>query len=242
MKVFLFVPCFINHLYPSVALATWRVLRHAGNLVVYKPHGCCGQPAYNSGWTEPALITARNTQAILSDVEHDVVVVPSASCTAFMKKHWKHKTPIYELSQFLVDVLEWVPKDAYFPATVTYHDSCSALRDLNISYQPRQLLKAIKGLDLVEMSHRDRCCGFGGTFSVKFTDVSVAMGQFKLKEALKTKAQYIVSTDQSCFMHLESLSESLNYSLRFLHIAEILALSLNLLKDEDLAEFQWREG
>ncbi|NPA33341.1 MAG: (Fe-S)-binding protein [Chlorobi bacterium] len=242
MKVFLFVPCFINHLYPSVGLATWRVLERAGNFVVYKPHGCCGQPAYNAGWEEPALITARNTQVIISEEEHDVVVVPSASCTAFMKKHWEHKKPIYELTQFLVDVLGWVPENAYFPAKVTYHDSCSALRDLNISYQPRQLLKSIDGLGLVEMSHRDRCCGFGGTFSVKFTDVSVAMGQFKLREALKTKAQFVVSTDQSCFMHLESLSEALGYSLRFLHIAEILALSLNLLKDEDLAEFQWREG
>lgn len=242
MKVFLFVPCFINHLYPNVAIASWKLLEHTGNWVTYKPHGCCGQPAYNAGWEEPAIITARNTQQIISEVDHDVVVVPSASCTAFMKKNWKHKTPIYELTQFLVDVLDWTPTNAYFPRVVTYHDSCSALRDLNISYQPRKLLKSVEGLELVEMSHRDRCCGFGGTFSVKFSDVSVAMGQFKLSQALKTKAQYIVSTDQSCFMHLASLSSAMNYPLRFLHIAELLALSLNLIKDENLAEFQWGQG
>jgi L-lactate dehydrogenase complex protein LldE len=237
VKTELFIPCFIDQLYPETAFSVVRLLRRAGTEVHYNPEQtCCGQPAFNSGyWKEARSLAGK----FLDDFRlAEVIVSPSASCCGYIKNHFqklfaddqqrmeqimKIRPVIYELTDFLVNVLKKDSFGAVFPHRVTYHDACSALREYGIREEPRTLLKKVKGLELAEMENTGTCCGFGGTFSVKFTSVSSAMTQQKVENALASGAEFIVSTEASCLMNMESYIRKNNLPIRTIHIADILA-------------------
>ena len=236
MKVNLFVPCFIDQFYPEVALATVKILEKAGCEIIYnKNQTCCGQPSFNSGYTEETLELAKHFIEIFDNGLP--VVAPSASCTGFIKRNY-HKLSndknylakanhlqnrIFELTDFLVNQLHFTDFGAKFPAKVTYHDACSALREYGIKQEPRILLSKVEGIELIEMKEAETCCGFGGTFSVKFRPISVAMVEQKVESALETQADYIVSTESSCLMNIGGYIKKNNKGIKTIHIAEILS-------------------
>jgi L-lactate dehydrogenase complex protein LldE len=195
---------------------------------------CCGQPAFNSGyWNEARPIGVRVLDR-LKDAE--VVVIASGSCGAMIKKfyidlfartaHFQAAKALasksYEFSDFLVTRLGVTELGARFPHRVTFHDGCHGLRELGNKKQPRALLAKVQGLELVEMSEAETCCGFGGTFATKFPMISTAMGEVKCGSALETRAEYIVSNDASCNMHIQGLADRQQLPLRTIHLAEVL--------------------
>jgi L-lactate dehydrogenase complex protein LldE len=237
MKVDLFVPCFIDQLYPATAFNVIKLLEFAGATVRYNPEQtCCGQPAFNGGYPKEACTLAVK---FLSDFENaETIVGPSASCIGYIRNYFpqlfkddaahlagseKIKNRIFELTDFLVNVVKVVRFGAEFPHRVTYHDACSALREYGIREEPRTLLRNVKGLELIEMEGTEVCCGFGGTFSVKFSTISSAMAEQKVEKALATGAEYIISTESSCLMNLEGYIRKHNIPLKTIHIADILA-------------------
>jgi len=236
MTVQLFVPCFIDQLYPHVAFNTIKVLEKAGCEVKYNANQtCCGQPAFNAGfWGESKDVCTKFVQDFDTA---DYIVSPSASCTGFVRNNYgklfennafqspakKVANQIFELAEFLVKVLNISDFGAEFNAKVTYHDSCAALRECKIMEEPRKLLAAVKGLELVEMKETTTCCGFGGSFAVKFDTISVAMADQKIDNAIATEAEYIVSTDTSCLMHLEGRLNFNGKAIKVIHLADILA-------------------
>ena len=237
MKVQLFIPCFVDQLYPQTAFNMVKVLEKACCEVVYNTNQtCCGQPAFNAGfWDEAKAVCSK----FLKDFEgDDYIVAPSASCAGFVRNYYptvfdKHSPEdekvkstgkrIYEFTEFLTEVLEIEHFGAELNALATYHDSCAALRECNIKTGPRKLLSNVKGLQLTEMNDVETCCGFGGTFAVKFDAISIAMADQKVNNALDTKAEYIISTDLSCLMHLDGFIKGKNLSLKTMHIADVLA-------------------
>jgi L-lactate dehydrogenase complex protein LldE len=236
MTVQLFVPCFIDQLYPQVAFNAIKVLEKAGCEVKYNPNQtCCGQPAFNAGfWGESKDVCTKFVQDFDTA---DYIVSPSASCTGFVRNNYgklfennafqspakKVTNQIFELAEFLVKILKVTNVGAEFNAKVTYHDSCAALRECNIKEEPRTLLAAVKGLELVEMKETTTCCGFGGSFAVKYDTISVAMADQKIDNALATEAEYIVSTDTSCLMHLEGRINFNGKAIKIIHLADILS-------------------
>ena len=218
MLVDVFIPCFIDQFYPDTAANFVAILEKAGCDVNYNPEQtCCGQPAYNSGyWKEAKTIASK----FLDDFEHaHIVVAPSASCTGFIRNYYhklfeedekrlvqsnKIRKRVFEFSDFLVNHLKVTDIGAEFKHKVTFHDSCAGLREYGVKEEPRKLLEAVKGLELIEMDKLDVCCGFGGTFAAKFHHISTAMTEQKVEEALKTGAEYIVSTEASCLMNMEA--------------------------------------
>jgi len=236
MDIELFIPCFIDQFYPETAQNTIKVLEKAGCSVSYNPEQtCCGQPAFNSGYWKEARIVAKK---FLHDFSgNKVIVSPSASCTGFVKNYFQklfEKDPalqnrstfisenIYELSDFLVNKLQVTRFQAEFPHKVTFHDSCAGLREYGIKDEPRLLLKNVKGLELLEMKNTDTCCGFGGTFAAKFHHVSTAMTEQKVENALDTGAEYIVSTEASCLMNVDSYIKKQKLPIKTIHLADIL--------------------
>ena len=240
MNIQLFIPCFIDQLYPQTAFNTIKILEKAGCKVSYNPkQTCCGQPAFNSGyWKE----TSSMAKKFLVDFNAEMpVVAPSGSCTGFIKRHYhkilhdqptllqqfgKMKDSIYELSDFLVNILHVENLGARFPYQVTYHDSCAALREYGIKEEPRRLLAHVKGLELIEMSESETCCGFGGTFSVKHNAVSTAMADKKVQNAIESGAEFIVSTEASCLMNINAYCIKQKISLKGIHLADVLASGL----------------
>lgn len=236
MTIDLFIPCFIDQFHPDTALNTVKVLEKAGVEVNYNPdQTCCGRFAYHAGYLEEAKILG---DKFLDEFGGDrPVVSPSASCIAYIKKRYPElffntanhlnvkrlEKNVYELTDFLVNVLHYDDFGAEFPHKVTYHDSCSALRGLGIGKEARQLLSKVKGLELVEMKQTDMCCGGEFTFTMNHEEVSVGMASHKLRNALNTGAEYIVSTDWSCLMHQNSYIEANESPIRVIHIADILA-------------------
>ena len=236
MTVQLFVPCFIDQLYPQVAFNTIKVLEKAGCEVKYNTNQtCCGQPAFNAGfWGESKDICTKFVQDFDTA---DYIVSPSASCTGFVRNNYgkifennafqspakKVTNQIFELSEFLVNVLNYTDFKAEFNAKITYHDSCAALRECKIKTEPRKLLEKVKGLELVEMNETTTCCGFGGSFAVKYDTISVAMADQKIENAVATEAEYIVSTDTSCLMHLEGRINFNGKAIKIIHLADILS-------------------
>ena len=236
MQVDIFIPCFIDQVFPQTGMNMVKILEKLGIEVHYNPNQtCCGQMAFNSGfWDE-----AKNLgEKFLKDFPNDrPVVAPSASCVGYVKNnyeklffntssHLKYKRlnkNIFELTDFLVNVLKITDLGATFNHKVTYHDSCAALREYGIKDEPRELLKHVKGLELIEMKDTDVCCGFGGTFSVKHEAISTAMADQKVQNALETKAEYIISTDSSCLMHQEGFIKKHNKPIKVAHIADVLA-------------------
>lgn len=237
----IFIPCFIDQLRPEIAWATIKVLEKVGCRVRYKAkQTCCGQPAYNAGYWQEATEVADKFLGDFYD-ELAYVVSPSASCIGMIrnsygellkkdeqkKKYYQLQPRAFELTEFLVDVMgiEKI-EDASFPHRVTFHDSCSGLRECMISDAPRKLLENVAGLELIEMEYTETCCGFGGTFAVKFPGISTAMAEQKVQRASQTQAEFLVSTDYSCQMHLEAFAKKHSIPIKFLHIAEILANTL----------------
>ena len=235
MKVTLFIPCFIDLFYPQVGVAMVRILEKLGHAVVC-PAGpaCCGQPAFNTGYWEESREVAIKVLESLQDAE--VVVIASGSCGAMVKVFYpelfagtryeamaREVAPkCYEFSGFLVNKLGVTDLGARFPHKVTFHDGCHGLRELNNKRPPRELLAKVRGVELVEMGAAETCCGFGGTFSAKFPMISTAMGEVKCASALDTSAEYIVSCDSSCLMHLQGLIDRQRKPIKTIHLAEIL--------------------
>ena len=237
MEIQLFIPCYIDQLYPQTAFNSIKILEKAGCHVHYNSNQtCCGQPAFNSGYWKEA---ARLAKKFLSDFEAGMPIVsPSGSCTSYIihhyhklltedsglyQQHESMKDSIYELSDFLVNVLHVEDFGAKFPHKVTYHDSCSALREYGIKEEPRKLLAKVKDLQLIEMSESETCCGFGGTFAVKNNMISSAMVEKKVLNALETKAEYIISTEASCLMNINGYCNKQNLPIKGIHLADVLA-------------------
>lgn len=236
MNVQLFIPCFVDQLYPGTAFNMIKVLEKAGCTVSYNANQtCCGQPAFNAGfWDESRAVCTK----FLKDFSgSDYIVSPSASCVGFVRNYYgklfadsslHHDVQdtgkrIFELSDFLVNILKIEDLGASLPGKATYHDSCAGLRECGIKQEPRKLLANVKGLQLAEMKEVETCCGFGGTFAVKFEGISIGMGEQKVENALETGADYLISTDLSCLMHLQGYIDHKGYKLKTLHIADVLA-------------------
>ncbi|MBP1638079.1 MAG: Fe-S oxidoreductase [Bacteroidetes bacterium] len=233
----LFIPCYIDQLYPETGFNAIKLLEKAGCNVHYNPkQTCCGQPAFNSGYWDEAGVLARK---FLNDFDSSLPIVsPSGSCTSFVIRHYeklvneqpeylaklqKQKQHIYELSDFLVNVLEFCDFGASFRHKVTYHDSCSALREYGIKDEPRKLLSGVKGLELIEMEECESCCGFGGTFAVKNPDISSAIAEKKVRNALATGAEYIIGTEASCLMNINGYIAKHKLPIKGIHLADVLA-------------------
>ena len=235
MTVELFIPCFIDQLYPETAYNTVKELEKAGCKVKYNAEQtCCGQPAFNAGyWDEAKAIGYK----FLEDFSDNVVIVsPSASCTGMVKNYYNDlftntavhnkcrsiQSHIIELSDFLVNVLNKDYFGAELEGKAVYHDSCAGLRECKIKAEPRALLEKVHGLELLEMPDSETCCGFGGTFAVKFEGISSAMAQQKVNNALAVGAEYIISTDTSCLMHLQASIDKENLKIKTRHLADVL--------------------
>lgn len=236
MRVTLFVPCFVDALYPRVGISAVRVLERLGHTVSCPESiACCGQPAFNSGYWDEARPVAERTLNELRG--SDPVVVASGSCGAMLRVFYpelfagtpqaEHARELsartFEFADFLVSQLGVTDVGARFEGKVTFHDGCHGLRELGKKLPPRQLLAKVKGLELVEMAEAETCCGFGGTFAAKFPAISTAMGEVKCSSAAQTGADYIVSNDSSCLMQIQGLLNRQGAPLKSLHIAEILA-------------------
>jgi L-lactate dehydrogenase complex protein LldE len=237
MTVDLFIPCFIDQLFPKTGWNIVKTLEKAGVTVVYNPEQtCCGQPMFNSGyWPQ----SRKMAEKFIKDFPNErPIIIPSASCAGFMKTHYlkifngdddfqkeidRINRNTFEFTDYLVNHLKVTDFGASFPHKVTWHDGCSALREYGIKQEPRKLLSMVKGLELIEMEETDTCCGFGGTFMVKFLAVSTAMVEQKVQHALKTGAEYIVSTETSCFININSYIEMHKLPLKTMHIADLIS-------------------
>src|SRR5260370_14292278 len=233
-RVSLFVTCIVDQVFPKVGVAMAEVLERIGYQVDFRQaQTCCGQPAFNSGYREEARKVARHFLKVFKDAEY--IVVPSGSCASMISHHYADilepgelrtqnlELRTFEFSRFLTDVAKVEDVGAHYDATVTYHDSCHALRELKIKDGPRRLLAKVKGLTLREMDAAEECCGFGGTFSVKFPEVSGAMARTKIDSILRTEASTVVSIDSSCLMQLEGVVRRAGLPIRTMHLAEVLA-------------------
>jgi L-lactate dehydrogenase complex protein LldE len=236
MNVQIFIPCFVDQLYPETGFNMVKVLEKAGCKVNYNPNQtCCGQPAFNAGFWDEARDVARK---FIKDFEGaNYIIMPSASCAGFVKNYYpklfenlsestaihtlqKH---VFEFSTFLTDVLKVTDIGATLNARVTWHDSCAALRECQIKSGPRTLLQHVNGLELVEMNEAETCCGFGGTFAVKFPEISSGMGSQKLQHIIDTGAQVVVSTDLSCLMQIQGMINTKGADIKTMHLADVLA-------------------
>jgi L-lactate dehydrogenase complex protein LldE len=238
MRVGLFVTCLVDMMRPRIGFATLKLLRDAGCEVIVPPHQtCCGQPGFNSGDRESGRLMARR---FLADFEpFDYVVAPSGSCTGMIRCHYAELFPedpalqarldalsarTFELTDFLANVLKVERLQSTFQGSVTYHDSCSGLRELGIKQQPRQMIGRVAGARLVEMDKAEICCGFGGTFSIKLGEIATRMADNKCQDVLATKADAIVGGDLGCLLNIEGRLRRLgDETTRVLHVAEVLA-------------------
>jgi L-lactate dehydrogenase complex protein LldE len=241
MKVGLFIPCYVDQFYPGAAMATLQLLEKLGVEVVYPPkQTCCGQPMANSGFEH---LTGRCNELFIENFqEFDYIVAPSGSCVLHIRDHLnddKHPETaknishkIYELTSFLTDILKVKSLPAKFPHRVSVHQSCHGQRGLHISSmtelvapefsKPGSLLNMVADIDLVELSRKDECCGFGGTFCVTEEAVSVKMGKDRVRDHLEHNTEYITGVDMSCLMHLEGILKRQGSKVSVIHIAEIL--------------------
>lgn len=236
-RVSLFVTCVVDQLFPKAGIAMADVLERTGCLVDFPAaQTCCGQPAFNSGYRDEARSVAEHFLKVFENCEY--IVSPSGSCTSMVSHHYadlfkedpgrleranRMAARTYEFSKFLTEVLKVEDVGARFPHTVTYHDSCHALRELKIKDSPRRLLKNVRELKLQEMDAAEECCGFGGTFSVKFPGISGGMARTKIDSILRTGADTVVSLDSSCLMQLQGVLSRSGSHIRTMHLAEVLA-------------------
>lgn len=235
-RVGLFVTCLVDLFRPSVGFAAVKLLQDAGCTVDVPSQTCCGQPAYNSG--DRGTTRAIATQVFTAFRPYDYVVAPSGSCAGMIKRHYPElfeddpnmtkearalADKTYELVSFLTDVLGLTSVDAAFDGTITYHDSCSGLRELGVRAQPRTLLASVRGLDLVEMKNTDVCCGFGGTFAVKYGELSNSIVERKADDVIASGARTLVAGDLGCLMNMAGKLSRRGATTEVRHVAEILA-------------------
>lgn len=235
-NVHIFIPCFVDQLYPETGFNMVKILEKFGCNVFYNAEQtCCGQPSFNAGfWNESKAVCSK----FINDFKNaEYVVAPSASCVGFIRNYYGKlfdnssihnevkalSAKTFEFTEFLLKVLNVRDTGATFKGLATYHDSCAALRECRIKQGPRMLLENVKGLTIKEMADVETCCGFGGTFAVKFAGISIGMGEQKVENAIATGANYIISTDLSCLMQLQGYIDGKGYSIKTLHIADVLA-------------------
>jgi L-lactate dehydrogenase complex protein LldE len=235
-RVGLFVTCLVDLMRPSVGFAAVKLLEDAGCIVEAPVQTCCGQPAYNSG--DRGTTRDLAMRLIEAFQGYDYVVAPSGSCAGMIKAHypelfeedpnWRAKADAlaaktHELTSFLVDVLGVTKVDASYHGAVTYHDSCSGLRELKVKTQPRRLLASVEGLTLVEMQDSDVCCGFGGTFAVKYSDISGAIVEAKARNIEESRAPTVLAGDLGCLMNMAGKLSRDGRPVQVRHVAEVLA-------------------
>ena len=240
MKIALFIPCYVNQFYPDVAIAALNLLEKLDIEVIYPLNQtCCGQPMANSGFED--FCKGCDVLFVKNFAGFDYIVSPSGSCVLHIKEHLHHnkdedveriRSSIYELTEFITDVLQVKKIDAAFPHKVGVHQSCHGQRGLKLSQmtelvaepfsKPVSLLKMVKGIELIELDRPDECCGFGGTFSVFEESVSVKMGKDRILDHTLHGAEFITGVDMSCLMHLEGILKRQKSSVKIKHIAEIL--------------------
>ncbi len=233
----IFVTCIGDQFFPDVGLAMVDVLERAGCQVDFpEDQTCCGQPAFNTGYHDEAREVARHFLKVFRDAEH--IVVPSGSCTSMISHRYEElfaaepawldqarrlQPRVWEFSKFLLEVLRVEDVGASFEKIVTFHDSCHALRELGIKQGPRRLLGHVRGLDLREMDIAEECCGFGGTFAVKFPDISGGMVRTKIDSIVRTGAEVVVGLDASCLMQIGGALARAGSPIQTMHLAEVLA-------------------
>jgi L-lactate dehydrogenase complex protein LldE len=241
MRVGLFIPCYVDQFYPNAAIATLELLEKLGVEVGYPARQtCCGQPMANSGYEH--LTEACNALFVDNFAEYDYIVSPSGSCALHIKEHLHThndeqkalgiRKKIYELTEFLTDILKVEKLDAAFPHRVGLHQSCHGQRGLKLAQmteltaapfsKPVALLNMVKGVEIVPLDRPDECCGFGGTFCVAEEAVSAKMGKDRVADHIQNGAEYITAADLSCLMHMEGILRRLKSRVKVIHIAEIL--------------------
>lgn len=239
MKVSLFITCFNDTLFPNVGIATTRVLERLGYEVVFpEAQTCCGQMHFNTGYQHETIPLVRHFVEVFHTAE--VIVAPSASCVGMVRDLYPKAAAlsgdteliaaveqliphVYELSEFLVKRMDITDVGAYYPHRVTYHPTCHSLRVLHVGDAPLRLLRAVKGIDLVELPNARECCGFGGTFSIKNADTSLAMLSDKTRCVLDTGAEVLCAADTSCLLHIGGGLHRQRAGVTMVHLAEILA-------------------
>jgi L-lactate dehydrogenase complex protein LldE len=239
VRITLFITCYNDTLFPGTGQAVVRVLERLGHTVEFPlDQTCCGQMHFNTGYRREAYPLAKRFVEIFADSE--AVCIPSSSCVAMIREYYPALARenndaemataletllprIYEFSELLVDRLGVTDAGAYFPHRVTYHASCHGLRSLHLGDKPIELLRAVRGLELVPLEGLEQCCGFGGTFAVKNADVSAAMLTEKVRAVLNTRAEVCTACDNSCLMHIQGMLHRQYAGVRTLHLAEILA-------------------
>lgn len=239
MEVSIFIPCFIDQLSPETGMHMVAILEKLGCTVKYNTNQtCCGQPAYNSGFQHEAYGIAKKFVKDFSKDEY--IVSPSGSCSGYVKNYYpkmnwdndelkqcEHTIQhVHEFTSFLTAHFDLSQLKMHNATTITYHDGCGSLRECGIKTPPRAILEHIKGVQLIEMKECETCCGFGGTFAVKFEPISTGMAYTKVHSALETGAQTIVSGDYSCLMHLNSYIEKNNLPIRTMHIIDFMYESM----------------
>jgi L-lactate dehydrogenase complex protein LldE len=235
-RVGLFVTCLVDLIRPRIGFAAAKLLADAGCDVEVPSQACCGQPAFNSG--DRATTRTIAQQVIAAFESYDYVVAPSGSCAGMLRVHYRElfagdpawaaradrfAARVYELISFLVDVMRVARVDAIYDGTVTYHDACSGLRELGVKGQPRKLLATVTGLSLAEMQDADVCCGFGGTFCVKYPDVSDAITEKKALRVAETGAPMLLAGDLGCLMNMAGKLQRMGKPVSARHVAEVLA-------------------
>ena len=241
MKVSLFITCIVDQMFPSVGVAVVDVLSRLGVEVTFNgEQTCCGQPAFNTGYRDEARSVALPMIGIFErELEtSDYIVAPSGSCVTMVRKFYRElfesdqevlkrvgavAPRVLEFSEFLVNVLGSPDIGAKHHGRVTYHDCCHLLRELHISKEPRQLINAVGGVEFVEMEASDACCGFGGTFSVKFPEISTVIAEEKISNIARSGADTVAACDSSCLMQIAGLASRKGVNVRCLHLAELLA-------------------
>ncbi len=234
--VTLFIQCLVEHLSPEAGISMVRLFDRLGVDTVYpERQTCCGQPVFNAGHRDKAVIAAKRFIEIFESSE--VIVCPSGSCVHMVRHHypelfsddptWQERAQkvgakTYELSEFLVDVLQLTDVGAHFSGSVTYHDSCQLARALGVREQPRTLLNNVNGLKLIEMEDSDRCCGFGGSFAVKYPEISLKIVDDKVKTIIESGADAVVGCDMGCLLNIEGRLKRLGHKIPVYHLAEIL--------------------
>ena len=236
MIVDIFIPCYIDQIFPDTGFNMVKILEKVGCGVNYNPEQtCCGQPAFTVGYFDD---TKEVGEKFIREFQNDrYIICPSTSCVAMIKNNYPEmfhnsvlhneykqiQKNIFEFSDFMVNVLKITDLGAKLPGIGTYHDSCTALRDYGIKREPRVLLEKVRGLELREMQDSETCCGFGGNFSLKFEPIAVSLAEQKLENVAATSAEYLISTDVSCLMHLQSFAKMKNNPVKMMHICDVLA-------------------
>ena len=245
IRAYIFITCLVDTFFPEVGESMVKILRELGVDVDFiEEQTCCGQPAYNSGYQEDSRAVAERflstfDKALNTDsYSNNYIICPSGSCTSMVKVFYQdlfRNSPellkkasmlsekTYEFSDFLVNVLKTTDVGAKYDGKVTYHDSCHMLRELRVKDAPRELIDSVKGIEFIEMEMHDACCGFGGTFSIKFPNVSVSMLDEKIECILTSEADTLVSSDMGCLMNIQGALSRRNIPIKVMHIAELLA-------------------